>query len=110
MQAPFTEPKKMPISDKTPRRGTLDHEFLGDQNENTSEESNGKNEECVPSDQHELNKKDSSSLSKDHDQSTNNDSSADDDEKSHVSDLTEDRIQRGFDTKQQERITTIISH
>ena len=106
MQAPFTEPKKMPISEKTPRRGTLDHEFL-DQNDNAQEESNDngndKNKKCISNDQqHEPNKEESGSPSKDHDQSTDNDL-ADNDEKSHVSDLTEDRTQRGFDTKLHER-------
>ncbi len=77
--------KKSKTPQKPPsiHRGTLDHEFLGHQN-----------------DKQELNKKNNRDDSK-------NDSTDDDDNRSNVSELTEDRTHREYQTKLQERETAI---
>jgi hypothetical protein len=117
------ESEKNNMSERTPRRGTLDHEFMGNDAEkkngvspaNNSEQSNFTHEERVTRYQEALNTQNKLNATKQkikHDMNNNlehdDDDDDDEDDRSHISELTEDRTQRAYDSKlHQERQAAI---
>ncbi len=120
-QASYSNGEKHKYTERTPRRGTLDHELMGNQTNSTFENNmpsssdshnsltheervNRYNEAVGKKNNHHTPKQNGHRLDNvvaDDDDDDHDDH--DDDNKSNVSELTEDRTQRAFDKNLQER-------
>jgi len=117
MQTSYSDREKHNYTERTPRRGTLDHELMMNRTsaENSAPESTDPNQERLTHEDRVNRYNEAVAKKNGHHGPQENghrldDAETDDDhndDKSNVSELTEDRTQRAYDTKLQERQATV---